>query len=89
MKRNELDRAPITIEARKATDSGVAASSSSSTASRLARCWEVGAPSGTSPPRYTIRRTPAAAAAEAKFSAPRRSRVSKDPSEEGSIEWMR
>ena len=50
-KRNERERAPMTIEARIAIDSGAAASSSSSTASREAR-WRDSRPSeGTSPPR--------------------------------------
>ena len=37
-KRNERERAPITIEARSATESGTASSRMRSTASRLARC---------------------------------------------------
>ena len=50
-KRKERERAPITIEARSAIDSGAAPSSASSTASREAR-WRDAAPSrGTRPPR--------------------------------------
>jgi hypothetical protein len=48
--RNDRDWAPITIDARNATEHGAAASRISSTARRLARCAEAGPPSGTSPP---------------------------------------
>ena len=50
-KRNERERAPITIEARNAIDSGAAPSSSSSTASREARWREIWPSAGTRPPR--------------------------------------
>ena len=48
-KRNERDRAPMTIDARSATGSGVASSSARSTSSRLARCGDERAPLGHEP----------------------------------------
>ena len=81
----------MTIEARREMAAGTASSRMRSTSNRLARWREGGAPAGTSPPRYTMRWTPAARAAAAKRSAERRSRSTKVPSPVGaaSIEWMR
>ena len=50
-KRKERERAEMTIDARRATASGAASRSASSTSRRLARCGDAGAPAGTRPPR--------------------------------------
>src|SRR5690348_6223870 len=86
--RKDRDPAPITIEARSATEHGLASSRSRSTASRLARCAEPAPRAGIGPPRYTIRSVPATRAARAKFSAADRSRVPNGPSADDSIERL-
>ena len=48
---NDRERAPMTIEARSATASGAAPSSTASTSRRLARCGEAAMSAGTRPPR--------------------------------------
>ena len=90
-KRNAREPAPITIEARSATEPGTPSSRIRSTSSRLARCGEGGCAGGSGPPRYTIRRTPARRAAEANRSAAVRSRIENvSPAlGAGSIEWIR
>ena len=55
--------APITMDARSAVEPGTADRRISSTSRRERRCGDGAACSGTMPPRYTIRSTPARAAA--------------------------
>ena len=87
--RNDDEPAPITIEARSAVEPGTAPRRISSTSSRDLRCGESESRAGTIPPRYTIRSTPARAAATPKFSAIRRSRPAKSPLVPASIECTR
>ena len=83
------DDAPITMDARSAVEPGTADMRISSTSSRERRCGDGAACSGTMPPRYTIRSTPARAAASPNASAIRRSRPEKSPFAPASIEWIR
>ena len=78
-KRNDRDRAPITIDARSATESGRRSSRIRSTCARLERCADRGPAAGRMPPRYTIRRTPDFTAASANARAARRSTVENCP----------
>jgi hypothetical protein len=60
------DPEPMTTAARSTAVGTPEASSTSPTRSREAMCVLSSSPAGASPPRYTIRATPAAAAASAK-----------------------
>ena len=76
-----VEPAPITIEARKATEHGVASSRIRSTASRLARCGETRAAGWDQAAQVDDPLHPGRpAAARAKFSAAARSRTPKAPS---------
>ena len=57
--------APITIDARSAVEPAPRRAGCSSTSSREPRCARGARPAGAMPPRYTMRSTPAAAAASA------------------------
>ena len=89
-KRNERDRAPMTIDARSATESGTASSRMSSTASRLARCAERGAVGRGDPAEvHDAAHSRPRWAAAAKRSAASRSREANGPPSAGSMPWMR
>jgi len=83
---NERLPEPITIEARSSIVGTPDSRRMRPTSWRLRR-WRDSPGSRPRPPRYAIRRPPAARAAAAKFTAARRSSASKSPREP--IEWTR
>lgn len=78
----------MTIAARSESDEEVVAVRIRSTSVRLATCRD-GVPSWEMTPKKITRSTPAARASVAKFSAARRSRISKPSSLAASSEWMK